>query len=198
MKDSAIHHSTPHCSRDPPQSHEEATGAPQLWFEPCQSPLLSLKCGYVRGRPPAPYRAREPSISAPAERVRTGRQGEWRTRKPPPRDAFCPPTSCLHRRMDDALRGRVALVFCPFCVNVCEVPATQLQGPAVGTDTWAPQAWWRQEDNGVNMCEEPWGYSLWHNFPDNRLTREHIWIFMLLNHSFETKGLMRQRVYRLL
>ena len=71
----------------PPQSHEGAARAPQLWLEPWQELWCSaaaLKCGYVRGGPPALYGAREPSISAPAERVRTGRQGEWRTRKPSP------------------------------------------------------------------------------------------------------------------
>lgn len=93
----------------PSLSPEEAAGAPQLWLELLRS-ASPQKCGYVRSRPPALCGVREPSISAPAERVRTGRQGEWRTRKPLPRDAFYPPTSCLHRRMDDALRGRVALV----------------------------------------------------------------------------------------
>lgn len=81
------------------------------------------------------------SISTPAERVRTGRQGEWRTRKPPPWDAFYPPTSCLHRRIDDALRGRIALFFCFFsCMHVCEVRSTQTWGPAVGADTWSLQS----------------------------------------------------------
>lgn len=54
--------------------------------KPCKlrSSAWALKCGYVRGRPPAMYEAWEPSISAPAERVRKGRQREWLTWNPSP------------------------------------------------------------------------------------------------------------------
>lgn len=124
----------------PLQSQEGAAGAPQLWLEAWQALMLSLSLKvWLCKRQPSRLVWGQRTISALAERVRTGRQGEWCTRKLPPRDAFYPPTSCLHRRMDDALRGRVALVFFSSCVYVCENPSNQLWGPGVGADTWTPQ-----------------------------------------------------------
>ena len=169
-KSRAIHHNILHPTLTPPctllhsspgipsRSLEEATGAPQLWLELLRS-ASPQKCGYVRGRPPALCGAREPSISAPAERARTGRRGEWRTRKPLPRDAFYPPTSCLHRRMDDALRGRVALVQFFFLLllllllSVCMwSPFCPILGPCWGP--WHLASWGH---DGVKMAKV-WTY----------------------------------------
>lgn len=65
------------------------------------------------------YGAREPSISARAERVRTGRRGEWRTWKPPPWDAFYPPTSCLrtYRWRTEGLSGPCSVFSLCACVK---------------------------------------------------------------------------------
>lgn len=157
----------------PLQSWEEATGAPQLWLEPWQALLLriGLKVWLCNRQTSSLVRGQRAVYFCACKRGWGPDGGESGALENLPygTPSILPHPVC--RRIDDALRGWVALLFFLFCsLCMCDFESGLL---------WPPKGpivlkWLKCEHTYV----EQRGFTLSHNLPANCLIRPAIFIIL--------------------